>query len=55
MAYENQEGGYESLAKKYGIPSLTTVKTWHKSYKEFADDGLVRSRENKSYPFDRYH
>ncbi|WP_409967305.1 IS3 family transposase [Bengtsoniella intestinalis] len=52
MAYENQEGGYESLAKKYGIPSLTTVKTWHKSYKEFGDDGLVRSRENKSYPFD---
>ena len=52
MAYINGEGGRVFLANKYGVKSPTNIKKWVKSYKEFGDNGLVRSRQNKKYTFE---
>lgn len=52
QAYLNGEGGYSYLANKYGVPSDTNVKKWVNAYKEFGDDGLMRSRKNESYSFE---
>ena len=51
-AYENKEGGYDYLTKKYGIASTSTIKKWHNAYKEFGDEGISRSRKNKKYTFE---
>ena len=50
--YMNGEAGYEYLTKKYEIPSTATVRRWINAYKEFGDDGLKKSRENKKYTFE---
>lgn len=51
MAYTDGKGGYEYLAKNYGVKSSTNVLQWVRAYKEFGDDGLMRSRKNKNYSF----
>lgn len=50
--YLNGKGGYGYLAKEYKISTDTLVKYWVKSYKELGDQGLIRSRKNKEYPFE---
>ena len=50
--YLNGEGGYEYLSAKHGIPSQTVLRRWISAYKEFGDEGLKRSRENKKYSFE---
>lgn len=45
-------GGSGFLAKKYGIPSSNKVIQWVKSYQEFGDKGLMRSRKKETYSFD---
>lgn len=52
QAYLNGEGGYSHLANKYGIPSKTNVKIWVAAYKEFGNNGLMRSRKSKNYSFE---
>ena len=52
MAYLNGEGGKEHLAKKYGIPAPSNIKTWADNYKAEGDAGLRRSRQKKSYSFE---
>ena len=51
QAYLNGEGGYDYLAKKYNVPSSTTLRIWVASYREFGNDGLLRSKKNKNYSF----
>lgn len=51
MEYLNNEGSYNYLSKKYGIPSKYNLINWVNSYKEFGDDGLKRCRKNNSYSF----
>ena len=34
-AYLNGEGGYKSLAKKYGVKSVSQVLRWINVFKEF--------------------
>lgn len=48
--YLNGEGGYFYLSKKYNIPSIMLEK-WVASYKAFGKEGLLRSRQKKSYSF----
>lgn len=43
------KGGTLYLAKKYGFKSNTQIRKWINSYKEFGEEGLLRSRKNKSY------
>ena len=50
--YMNGKAGYDYLTKKYEIPSTATVRRWINAYKEFGDDGLKKSRENKKYTFE---
>ena len=48
-AYLNSEGGYSSLAKKYGVKDLSQVYHWVSAFKEFGKDGLCRKRNNARY------
>lgn len=48
-AYLNSEGGYSSLAKKYGVKDATQVLRWVNAFKEFGKDGLCRKRNNTRY------
>ena len=49
--YLNGEVGHEYLAQKYNIPSKTAIRQWVASYRQFGDEGLLRSRKNEKYSF----
>ena len=51
-AYLRGEGGYSYLAKKYGVKNKRQVLNWVHYYAEFGDEGLRRSRGNKTYTFE---
>ena len=51
-AYFRGEGGYTYLAEKYGVKNKRQVLNWVHYYEEFGDDGLRRSRRNKTYSFE---
>ena len=51
-AYLRGEGGYSYLAKKYGVKNKRQVLNWIHYYAEFGDEGLRRSRGNKTYTFE---
>lgn len=46
------KGGADYLANKYGVTSISNVQRWIKSYNEFGDKGLMRSRKNETYTFE---
>ena len=50
--YLDGKAGVKYLAKKYSIPAPSIVQQWIKSHKEFGDEGLMRSRKNKTYTFE---
>ena len=52
LEYLAGEGGPVILARKYGIPSETRIKEWVKAYQHFGDEGLMRSRQKKSYSYE---
>ena len=52
-AYLNGEGGYEYISKVYGVPAWSNVKKWVLNYQAFGDEGLLRSRENDNYSFEK--
>ncbi|MFV0560028.1 MAG: transposase, partial [Enterococcus sp.] len=47
--YFNGEGGYNYLAKKYGVKSESQIQKWINAYKEFGEEGLFRVRQNQKY------
>ena len=51
-AHLRGEGGYTYLAEKCGVKNRRQVLNWVHSYAEFGDEGLRRSRENKTYSFE---
>ena len=53
LAYLNNEGGYIYLSKTYGISSKTSIKNWVYNYQTFGDEGLLRSRKNDIYSFEK--
>ena len=50
--YFKGKGGCRYLAEKYNIPSKSSVQKWVAAFKEFGDEGLMRSRKNKIYTFE---
>lgn len=52
-AYINGEGGYNYLSEVYGIPSQSNIEKWVHNYQVFGDDGLLRSRKNENYSFEK--
>jgi transposase len=51
-AYLRGEGGSSYLAKKYGVKNKRQVLNWVHYYAEFGDEGIRRSRGNKTYTFE---
>lgn len=51
LEYLAGEGGSSILAK-YGIPSETRIKECVKAYQNLGDEGLMRSRQKKSYSYE---
>ena len=51
QAYLDGKGGYLTIAKQYNIPNDTQVVRWVHAYKEFGQEGLMRSRKNNDYSF----
>ncbi|WP_411674961.1 helix-turn-helix domain-containing protein [Carnobacterium maltaromaticum] len=47
--YLNGEGGMKYLAEKYGIKGISQVQIWINTYKEFGEEGLLRSQKNENY------
>ena len=41
--------GTKLLARKYGMPSNSSIRNWINSYKEFGNEGIVRGYSNKVY------
>ncbi len=53
LAYLNGEGGYPYLSKVYGIPATSNIEQWVHNYQTFGDEGLLRSRKNGIYSFEK--
>ena len=53
MEYLNGCGGKAYLAKKYKIPAPSNIKKWADNYKKYGDEGLVRSRQNEKFSFEK--
>ena len=49
--YLNGKGSYEYLSKKYNVASKEHIHRWVKSYEEFGNEGLFRSRQKNNYSF----
>ncbi len=45
-------GGYNYIAKKYGVSCHSIVERWVASYKACGNEGLLRSRKNINYTFE---
>jgi len=52
-AYLNGEGGYRYLSKTYGVPAKRDIEEWVHNYQKFGDVGLIRSRKNQTYSFEK--
>ena len=53
MSYLNGEGGYTYLAQQYGISSKTRIQEWVAMYNKYGDEGLLRSRKQEKYSFEK--
>lgn len=48
-AYQNGEGGYLAIARRYGIPSESTVKKWVRIVKKLGTDALHPRKNKQTY------
>ena len=51
-AYLRDEGGYQTLSKRYGLKSTRQIGYWVKAYKKFGDEGLKVLENGRVYPFE---
>ena len=51
-AYQNNEGGCEFLANKYGISNESIVRRWINAFNSQGYDGIKVSRKNNKYSFE---
>jgi transposase len=52
LEYINNGIGSTTLASKYNISTEKQVRNWVHAYKEYGDDGLMRSRRKEQYSFE---
>ena len=50
--YLSGKGGFQSLAKKYGIPRNSGIVDWVKGYEAFGEEALKPVSRNKNYSFE---
>ena len=53
LEYLDGEGGTPYLSKKYGLGSDTQLRKWINAYNAFGDEGLMRSRKQTKYSFEK--
>lgn len=47
--YLSGQGGTPFIAKKYGFKDDSQIRKWINTFKEFGEEGLLRSRQNMNY------
>ena len=52
-SYLNGEGSFEFVAKTYGVPAKRNIEQWVHNYQTLGDEGLLRSRKNDIYSFEK--
>ena len=53
LEYLDGKGGTPYLSKKYGLGSDSQLSKWINAYKAFGDEGLMRSRKQTKYSFEK--
>ena len=53
IAYLNGEGGTDTIVKKYGYSNHSQLQRWVAAYQKFGDKGLIRSRQQEKYSFEK--
>ena len=53
LEYLAGEGGYTYLTQKYKIGCHAQLQRWVAAYQKFGDAGLLRSRKNDVYSFEK--
>ena len=53
IAYLNGEGGTDTIVKKYGYSNHSQLQRWVAAYQKFGDNGLIRSRQQEKYSFEK--
>ncbi len=48
-----ETGGYTYLSKIYDVPVKRNIEQWVHNYQTFGDQGLLRSRKNDMYSFEK--
>lgn len=49
-AYLAGEGGYLSIAKRFGVPSTMSVRKWVATWEKYGKNGLDRKKSYATYP-----
>lgn len=53
LEYMDGKGGTPHLSKKYGLSSDSQLRKWINAYNAFGDEGLMRSRKQTKYSFEK--
>ena len=53
LEYLDGKGGVKYLSKRYGLGSDSQLRTWVNAYNAFGDEGLMRSRKQTKYSFEK--
>ena len=53
MEYLEGKGGWDFLTAKYGLGTNSQLRRWVSAYKQFGDEGLMRSRKQENYSFEK--
>lgn len=53
LEYMDGKGGAPHLSKKYGLSSDSQLRKWINAYNAFGDEGLMRSRKQTKYSFEK--
>ena len=53
MEYLNGKGGWDYLTAKYELGTSSQLRRWVAVYKQFGDEGLMRSRKQTKYSFEK--
>ena len=53
LEYLDGKGGVKYLSKKYGLGSDSQLLKWINAYNAFGDEGLMRSRKQTKYSFEK--
>lgn len=53
LEYLDGKGGTAHLSKKYGLGSDSQLRKWINAYNAFGDEGLIRSRKQTKYSFEK--